>query len=103
MQRQNKTLAELVGPLNLYPQTLINVKVAKGFDWKAQPAVVAAAKAAEHTLGSKGRVLIRPSGTEPVVRVMVEASEAQAAQAAAQSIAQAMRDAVAQAPAAAVH
>lgn len=91
MQRQGRSLGELVADLALYPQTLLNVKVARGFDWKAQPEVVAAAKSAEHALGARGRVLIRPSGTEPVVRVMVEAADAQAAERAAQAIADAMR------------
>ena len=76
LKRQGRSLAELVNGLSLYPQTLINVEVAKGFDWKAQPAVFAAVKSAEQTLGTQGRILIRPSGTEPVLRVMVEAVHA---------------------------
>lgn len=94
MQRQGKTLAQLLEGVALYPQTLINVKVARGFDWKQQATVVAAAQAMESRLGTTGRVLIRPSGTEPVVRVMVEAEDSSVAVQSAETIAQAMRDAV---------
>lgn len=62
--------------MHLFPQKLINVRVEKGFDWKAHAALQAALKVSEAELNGKGRVLIRPSGTEPVVRVMVEAQDA---------------------------
>ena len=61
--------------LALYPQVLINVKVAKGFDCHANAAVQAVARAAEAALDGRGRVLLRPSGTEPVLRVMVEGQD----------------------------
>jgi phosphoglucosamine mutase len=67
-----KSLASLAGDLKLFPQVLINVKVPKGFDWQRNADVTAVRQAVERRLGRKGRVLLRPSGTEPVLRVMVE-------------------------------
>jgi len=87
LKRHGETLAELTADITLYPQTLINVKVSAGFDWKKNPAMVAEMKAVEQELGDKGRVLIRASGTEPLIRVMVEAKDADQAQAMARRIA----------------
>jgi phosphoglucosamine mutase len=56
----------------LYPQRLINVRMPAGFDWKADAGIKAAVEAAEVALDGKGRTLLRPSGTEPLLRVMVE-------------------------------
>ena len=69
------TLSELSHNLVLYPQKLVNVKVSKGFKWDASKAVCKAKEAAERELGKAGRVLLRPSGTEPVLRVMVEGED----------------------------
>ncbi|HMG59703.1 MAG TPA: phosphoglucosamine mutase, partial [Burkholderiales bacterium] len=69
------TLPKLCRGLALYPQELVNVRVAKGFDWQKQPAVAKAKREAERALGNNGRVLLRPSGTEPVLRVMVEGKD----------------------------
>jgi len=69
------TLGELSRGLVLYPQKLVNVKVGKGFKWDASKAVCKAKEAAERELGTAGRVLLRPSGTEPVLRVMVEGED----------------------------
>jgi phosphoglucosamine mutase len=66
------TLADLCEGLELYPQVLINVPVKNGFDWRGAPAIAEATRQAERALGAHGRVLLRPSGTEPVLRVMVE-------------------------------
>ncbi|WP_085314256.1 phosphoglucosamine mutase [Derxia lacustris] len=93
MRRSQRTLAELTAELSLYPQVLLNVRVQPGFDWKAQPRVTRVAAEVEAQLGRRGRVLIRPSGTEPVVRVMVEADDAELAQSSAETIAAAMREA----------
>jgi phosphoglucosamine mutase len=71
----------------LFPQTLINVRIRPGFDWTKNNAIVAEKEAVERELGDRGRVLIRPSGTEPLVRVMVEAKEAELAQSMAKRIA----------------
>ena len=70
-----KTLAELTADLQLYPQVLINVGIEPGADWEKNPALVAARQEAETALADHGRILIRPSGTEPLLRVMVEAQE----------------------------
>lgn len=87
LKRSNKTLAQFTGTLELFPQELINVKVAPGFDWESNAALIAEKEAAELELGNHGRVLIRASGTEPLIRVMVEAKDAQLAKTMAQRIA----------------
>lgn len=85
--RSGKTLAESCAELVLYPQTLINVKVPPGFDWTGNAAMVAEKEAVERELGDAGRVLIRASGTEPLIRVMVEAKTAGLAESSARRIA----------------
>ena len=84
---QRTTLADAAKPVALFPQKLINVPVQRGFDWKSNAAVCDAARAATVALGDAGRVLLRPSGTEPVLRVMVEARDAGLADTHAQAIA----------------
>ncbi|MDP5008032.1 MAG: phosphoglucosamine mutase, partial [Glaciimonas sp.] len=79
LKRNGLTLAEMLADISMYPQTLINLKVAPGFDWQTQAAVVAEKTAVEAELGENGRVLIRASGTEPLIRVMVEAKTAELA------------------------
>jgi phosphoglucosamine mutase len=75
MQRSGSTLAELTRDLTLFPQKLINVRIEKGFDWAAHPGLRQACADAESSLGEDGRILIRASGTEPLLRVMVEARD----------------------------
>lgn len=87
LKRSGKTLAEATADLTLYPQSLINVKVASGFDWQKNMAVVSEKEVVESELGDNGRVLIRASGTEPLIRVMVEATSAETAQRMARRIA----------------
>jgi len=87
LKRAGKSLSECTKEITLYPQTLINVKVAPGFDWQKNPAMVAEKSAVEAELGEQGRVLIRPSGTEPLIRVMVEAVDAEMAASFARRIA----------------
>jgi phosphoglucosamine mutase len=82
-----QTLAQLLGGITLYPQTLINVRLSAGFDWQGHQPLWDAAKAVENELGETGRVLIRASGTEPLVRVMVEACDALQARQCAERIA----------------
>jgi phosphoglucosamine mutase len=87
LKRGGKRLAECCGELTLYPQTLINLRVAAGFDWTKNPAMMAEKDKVEHELGDTGRVLIRASGTEPLIRVMVEAKNAELAESMARRIA----------------
>ncbi len=86
-----KTLAELLADVQLFPQTLINVRLQPGFDWKNHAPLQTATREAETALGESGRVLIRASGTEPLVRVMVEARDAVLAQTTAERIAATLR------------
>jgi len=85
--RAGKTMAELLSDVTLFPQTLLNVRLRPGTDWQANVALQEQTKAVEIELGHSGRVLIRASGTEPLVRVMVEARDAAQAQRCAQRIA----------------
>lgn len=71
-----RSLRELVAGMTLYPQTMINVETAPGVSLDAHPEILPAVAAVEAELGDRGRVLLRPSGTEPVVRVMVEGRDA---------------------------
>ena len=91
LRRTDCSLADGIADMRLWPQTLLNVRIQRGFDWQSSPAMIAAKQAAESALGSDGRVLIRPSGTEPLLRVMVEARDA----ALARSLAERLVDAVA--------
>jgi phosphoglucosamine mutase len=77
----------------MYPQVLLNVAVPRGFDWKKFPEIAKAQSVAEKALNGKGRVLLRPSGTEPVLRVMVEGEPRDAIESAAKSIAEAVKQA----------
>ena len=89
--RSEKTLAQLLQGVTLFPQTLINVRLTPGQDWKSNTRMAEETRAAEAALGDTGRVLIRASGTEPLVRVMVEAREAAQAQSWAQRIADTLK------------
>jgi len=82
-----QTMAQLLATVVLFPQTLINVRLAPGFDWQNHAPLWSAKKQAEAELGDSGRVLIRASGTEPLVRVMVEARDAALARQCAERIA----------------
>ncbi|MGH8648398.1 MAG: phosphoglucosamine mutase, partial [Burkholderiales bacterium] len=72
------TLAKAAGALTLYPQILVNVSTRKLRDPLSSPEVKRAVRQAEAGLDGGGRVLLRPSGTEPVIRVMVEGRDAAA-------------------------
>ncbi len=80
-------MAQLLEGITLFPQTLINVRLKPGFDWQGHQPLWDATRAAEAELADSGRVLIRASGTEPLVRVMVEARDADQARACAERIA----------------
>jgi len=93
LRATNETLAGACADLTLYPQKLINVKLPAGFDWAADAGIKSAVKSAEAKLDGAGRVLLRPSGTEPLLRVMVEGREAALVTGQAEAIAGAVRHA----------
>jgi phosphoglucosamine mutase len=95
MRESGRSLAELTADLVMYPQVLLNVAVPRGFDWQKHEAIKTAQSEAERSLNGRGRVLLRPSGTEPVLRVMVEGEPKEVIQSAADSIAAAVRRAAA--------
>ncbi|MEY3777895.1 MAG: Phosphoglucosamine mutase [Pseudomonadota bacterium] len=70
-----QTMSQLLAEVTLFPQVLINVRIAKDENWKDSPQLAAVTQAVETELGDTGRILIRASGTEPLVRVMVEAKD----------------------------
>lgn len=93
-----QSLAELVSGMRKMPQVLINIRVSGGAkELVAQAAVQAEVRQVELELGARGRVLLRASGTEPLVRVMVEADDAELTQAMAERIAERIRRATAKA------
>jgi phosphoglucosamine mutase len=90
VSRSGRSLAQLLEGVTLFPQTLINVRLAEGVDWKTSAALAQEQRAVANELGNSGRVLIRASGTEPVLRVMVEAREADMAKRCAERLADAV-------------
>jgi phosphoglucosamine mutase len=91
VSRSGQDLAQLVAPVTLFPQVLINVRLKPGQNWKDVPALATEQAAVQKELGDEGRVLIRPSGTEPLVRVMVEARDGDQAQRCAERLANTLR------------
>jgi len=80
LRRHNKTLPEFFNNIAMFPQVLINVRVPAGTDWSKNVNMVTDMAKVEAELGKNGRVLIRASGTEPLIRVMVEARQEEVAQ-----------------------
>jgi phosphoglucosamine mutase len=95
LRLQHATLEAACADLTLYPQTLVNVRLPNGFDWQNRPEIESVRLAAERELGDAGRVLLRASGTEPLLRVMVEGREAQQVASLARGIAEVIQRAAA--------
>jgi phosphoglucosamine mutase len=91
VRRSGRSLASLLDGVRLFPQELINVRVAAPGAWKSNAALAEEVARVEAELGEAGRVLIRPSGTEPVLRVMVEAQDGLLARGCAERLAEAAR------------
>lgn len=89
--RSGKTLAAQLSTLTLFPQVLINVRLAPDQDWKSNRLLAQTQAEVEQLLGETGRVLIRASGTEPLLRVMVEARDATQASLCAQKLVDAVK------------
>jgi phosphoglucosamine mutase len=94
MKRTGRALAELAAGMPKFPQVMINVKVRSRIDPAESPVIQAAVRKAEEAMGSSGRVVLRASGTEPVIRVMVEAREDAVATRHASELAEVVRAAV---------
>jgi phosphoglucosamine mutase len=91
MRQTGRSLAELAAGMTKLPQVMVNVKVGKRFDPYGVPAVHEVVRRVEARLGKHGRVVLRASGTEPVIRVMIEAEEDAQARESAHEIADAVR------------
>jgi phosphoglucosamine mutase len=91
MKQTGRSLAELASGMKKFPQVLLNVKVAKRFDPSAVPSVQEAVQRIEKRMGGDGRVVLRASGTEPVIRVMVEGKGESATRAAATELAEVVK------------
>ncbi|MDO7882900.1 phosphoglucosamine mutase [Salinibacterium soli] len=92
MARTGKSLAELASVMTVYPQVLVNVRGVDHHGLAADEVIAQAVRSAEERLGDSGRVLLRPSGTEPMVRVMVEAADQSVADEVAESLAAIVRE-----------
>ncbi len=93
MQQERKSLAELAAGMSRLPQVMLNVRVAQRFDPVAVPAIAALLRELTAQLGQRGRIVLRPSGTEPLIRVMVEAQDEPLARQYAERLAEAVRTA----------
>jgi len=89
--RSRQTLAQLLSEVVLFPQTLVNVRLQPGQSWKDNAEMAAQTESVKAELGDTGRILIRASGTEPLVRVMVEARDPSQARACAERVAETLR------------
>jgi phosphoglucosamine mutase len=93
LRESDGDLESLLGGLHLYPQKLINVPMIKGFPWQDDTSIQGALAAVESRMSGRGRVLLRASGTEPLLRVMVEGEDAKEVLAAAEDLATVVREA----------
>jgi phosphoglucosamine mutase len=88
-----KNLDDLLDGVTLFPQVLLNVRLKPGQDWRTNTRLAELTQAVQTELGDSGRVLIRPSGTEPLLRIMVEAADAAQAHSCAERLVQAVQSA----------
>ena len=93
VRASGKSLEALTSGFNPLPQVLVNVRITKGFDLSTHPTIAEACRRVESELEGRGRLLLRPSGTEPVIRVMVEGDDTVAIDALADEVANAIRQA----------
>mgnify|MGYP000889142003 FL=1 len=93
LKESDGDLASLLGDLELYPQKLINVPMVKGFPWESDDSIRGVREDIENRLSGRGRVLLRASGTEPLLRVMVEGEDATEVLEAAEELARVVREA----------
>ena len=91
IQRGKRALSAWLEGVPLMPQVLINVRLATDAQWQDNTALASTRAAVERELGQRGRLLIRASGTEPLLRVMVEAVDAELAQRCAERLAQSVQ------------
>ncbi|MDP2168115.1 MAG: phosphoglucosamine mutase [Thermodesulfovibrionales bacterium] len=91
MKKRGLPLSRLAGAIKLYPQVLVNVRVKEKKDIRAVPEIQAAIRRAEQRLDGRGRILVRPSGTEPKIRVMVEGKDMRTIKRLAGSVAEVIR------------
>ena len=94
MQRTGESLKDLVRDMPVYPQRIVNVEAANSVDVDKEPAIQDAVGEAESMLGQRGRVVLRASGTEPVIRVMVEGEDEEIVATVAQRLAESVRSRV---------
>jgi phosphoglucosamine mutase len=90
MVRSDCTLHELKSGITKYPQHMVNVPLVEGYDYRTSERFAEALRTAERELGNSGRILVRPSGTEPLLRVMVEGMDAKLVKSMAHRIAEAV-------------
>jgi phosphoglucosamine mutase len=93
LKRTGRSLADTMRDCPVFPQVMINVRIAKGFKLNGQPEVISVVEAVESELGDNGRVVLRASGTEPLIRVMVEGRDEAQVNRCAEKIADAVRTA----------
>jgi len=99
LQQTGRGLSELAGQIQEYPQVLVNIPVWRRRGWRDQPDLWAAVRAAEARLGDRGRVLVRASGTERLIRVMAEGPDAAEVREVVESVAVVVREKMGSAPA----
>jgi phosphoglucosamine mutase len=94
MKRTGRSLAELASGMPQFPQVMVNVKVRERIDPAGSPAIQGHVQRVEAALGTRGRVVLRASGTEPLIRVMVEGEDEALVKQHAEELAETVRQSV---------